>query len=71
VTQGQRILNHLRSGKHLTALEALHRFECLRLAPRILELKEAGYRITSQLVKVASGKRVALYTMAREVPATR
>jgi hypothetical protein len=63
MSQAERILNHLRSGKHLTPLEAMSRFSCLRLSGRILELREAGYRIRTRMVRLASGKRVASYTL--------
>lgn len=65
MSQTQQILNHLRSGKHITPLEALNRFGCFRLGARIHELKEAGYRIRSRMVKVGE-KRVAKYDMATE-----
>lgn len=55
------ILNHLRAGKHLTALEALNRFGCLRLAARIDDLKKDGHDIKSQMVELPNGKRVASY----------
>lgn len=63
MSQAQRILNHLRAGKHLTPIEALSRFSCLRLSGRILELREAGYRIHTRMVRLAGGKRVAKYHM--------
>lgn len=63
MSQAEQILNHLRAGKHLTPLEALNRFSCLRLSGRILELREAGYRIETQMVELANGKRVASYRL--------
>ena len=63
MSQAQRILNHLQAGKHLTPLEALTRFGCLRLSGRIMELREAGYRIDMQMVTLANGKRVGSYQM--------
>lgn len=63
-TQGEQILKHLRAGKHLTALEALKRFDCLRLAARIRDLKKDGFAITSTRVELANGKRVASYRMS-------
>lgn len=62
-TQGELILNHLRAGKHLTALEALSRFACLRLAARIGDLKKEGHAITKRMVELPNGKRVASYRM--------
>ncbi len=63
-TQSDQILKHLRSGKHLTALEALKRFDCLRLAARIRDLKKEGHAITSTRVELPNGKRVASYRLS-------
>ena len=63
LTQQTRILNHLRSGKTLTALEALERFGCFRLAARVSDLKQEGFDIRSARVQI-NGKRVAKYRMA-------
>lgn len=60
-TQAGRILSHLRAGNKLTALEALERFQCLRLAARIHELRDAGWQIEERTVETRSGKRVAEY----------
>lgn len=65
MSQEQRILNHLQSGKHLTPIEALNRFGCFRLGARIYELKQAGHSITSTLVELPNGKRVASYRLAQ------
>ena len=63
-TQRDRILKHLRTGKSVNPLMALDRWGCFRLAARILELKEAGYRIETHLVKTGS-KRYAAYLLDR------
>lgn len=62
MSQCDAILGFLRSGYPLTALEALKRFGCLRLAARIGELRERGHVIESREVRV-SGKAVAEYRM--------
>lgn len=62
-SQSELILNHLRSGKHLTPLEALQRYGCLRLGARIWDLKREGHAITTELVELPNGKRVASYRM--------
>ena len=38
-TQNQLIRQHLESGKTIAPLEALNRYDCLRLGARIYELK--------------------------------
>ncbi len=60
-TQANRILRYLEAGNRLTALEALERFQCLRLAARIHELRDAGWQIEERTVETPSGKRVAEY----------
>lgn len=62
-TQNGQILAHLRAGNGLTALDALQMFGCSRLAARIADLKGAGYPITSAMVTLPNGKRVARYTL--------
>ncbi len=63
-SQSDAILKHLQSGKHLTPLEALQRFGCMRLGARIWDLKKEGHDISSQLVELPNGKRVASYRMS-------
>ena len=62
-TQNGQILAHLRAGHGLTSLEALQMFGCSRLAARIADLKGAGYAITSTMVTLPNGKRVATYRL--------
>lgn len=47
-SQKQAIINHLMSGKSITALEAIQKYGCTRLATRIFELKENGYLIYTE-----------------------
>ena len=49
MSQAADILAYLKTGASLTPIEALSRFGCLRLAPRCLELREAGYRIETTI----------------------
>lgn len=62
-SQNAEILRWLRQGHGLTALEALERFGCNRLAARVADLKEAGHPIVSELVTLPNGKRVSRYTL--------
>lgn len=64
MTQADKILMHLQAGKHLTAIEALNRFGCFRLAARIKDLKDDGHAIDSQMVELPNGKKVASYRMS-------
>lgn len=62
-TQAGRILAHLRAGNRLTALEALEKFGCFRLAARIHELRREGWQIEERTVETRGGKRVAEYSL--------
>ena len=46
-SQNAKILKHLQSGRSITAVEALDRFGCFRLAARILNLRNRGYKIAT------------------------
>lgn len=51
MTQTQRILIYLKTGKSLTPLEALQKFGCLRLAARIADLRKDGHTIWTNYVQ--------------------
>jgi hypothetical protein len=65
-TQAGKILAHLRAGNRLTALDALERFQCFRLAARVHELRREGWAIEERMVETGSGKRVAEYSLEGE-----
>lgn len=63
-TQREKILAHLKSGKTITAMEALNQFGCFRLAARIKELKDKGHCIVTRMILTKhSKKRVAEYKL--------
>ena len=62
-SQSGLILDALKAGRRLTALEALHEFRCFRLAARIYDLCKAGHDIRTEMV-TANGKRHAVYRLA-------
>ncbi len=64
-TQSDMILATLKHGETLTAIEALQRFGCFRLAARIYDLKERGYRIGDRMVELGTGKKVKEYRLER------
>lgn len=67
-SQCSAIARHLRAGKSLTALEALQKFGCLRLAARCFELRKRGMKILSYTTKVGRGeqaKRISAYYALR------
>ena len=51
MTQTQRILIYLKTGKSLTPLEALNKFGCFRLAARIADLRSQGHTIWTNYVQ--------------------
>jgi len=51
MTKKKRILNHLKSGKTITSMEAIDLFKCTRLAAVIHSLKDEGYSIENKSVK--------------------
>ncbi len=62
-SQKVEIHNFLKSGKALTALDALRKFGCLRLAARIADLRDDGVRIVSTPKVLRTGKRVVSYSL--------
>ena len=61
--QKEKIKAYLEKGKGLTALEALIKFGCFRLAARIRELSEEGVKIQKEWVKTKNGKRITRYSI--------
>lgn len=59
------ILAHLRLGYPLTVAEALTQYGIYALSQRVGELKRDGYPITSSLIEVKEGCRVAQYRLER------
>lgn len=61
-SQSDSILAHLLSGKPLTAMQALDKFGCFRLAARIDQLRKQ-WPITTE-IKTKDGKRFAVYRIS-------
>ena len=59
-SQAKVILDHLLDGGSLTAIDALTKFGCFRLAARIHELRKEGHAIEEQIL-THNGKRYACY----------
>lgn len=57
------MLEHLKSGKTLTPIEALENFGCFRLSARIYELKDHGWPIRCEIKELENGKRIGEYSM--------
>lgn len=65
-SQESQILEFLKAGNRLTPLEALERFNTLRLGGRIYDLRKKGWNIKSQTYETPSGKHVAQYYLVLE-----
>ena len=67
-TQDQTILNHLKSGRTITAVEAVRLYNCYRLSANIERLRKAGYNIVTHYEKNSrSTGRHARYELISEV----
>lgn len=62
MSQNQKIIEMLRRGP-ITPTDALMHVGCFRLAARIRDLREMGYRIDTQIQHV-NGKRYAKYSLS-------
>ena len=60
--QNAQIRMYLETGKSLTPMDALVRFNCFRLAARIKDLRDEGVAINSELVH-KDGKKYSRYFM--------
>lgn len=61
-SQCKQIINHLLSGKTITAIEALHKFNCMNLKGRIFDIRQK-YRVKTEMFKLRNGKRIAKYSI--------
>lgn len=64
MTQNEAILAALKAGP-LTPLEALERFKTMRLAARVLDLRQQGHTIVAEKFKTPTGKTVAQYRLVQ------
>lgn len=63
-SQEGRILKYLRGGNRITALEALDKFQCMRLGAVIFNLKRKNFKIEDKFVETNSGKRIKQYWLS-------
>lgn len=62
LSQCEKILIHLQTGKSINPIQALNLYGCFRLSARIYDLKKAGFDINSRLV-LKNGVQYAEYSM--------
>ena len=65
-SQNAMILNFLESGRSLTPIEALEKFQCFRLAARMNDLRKKGYVIETEILKDDNGKSYASYSIPKD-----
>jgi hypothetical protein len=65
MSQEDMTLEALQKGD-LTAIDALKKFGCFRLAARIYRLRQAGHNIKSTTKTTPNGKHIAVYTLEQE-----
>ncbi len=63
MTQNEKLLKHLKSGKAVTPFTALRVAGSLRLSERMREIAAAGHQIKKEMVKVGRA-RVMMYWLA-------
>ena len=62
MSQTNQILKFLKAGRTITPIIALNLFGCMRLAARILEIRDMGYNVLTTTI-AANGKRFAGYKL--------
>lgn len=65
MSQEFQIEHYLRQGNSLTPIDALNMFGCFRLSGRILELRQKGLDIVTDMIE-SNGKRFASYRLKVE-----
>ena len=67
MTQNESILAYLKTGHHLSALDALHLFGCFRPAARVHNLRAEGHDIDSY-TGASGGKKYTVYFLNSKKP---
>lgn len=63
--QVERIKKHLEKGKSITAIQALEKYGCFRLAARIADLRNDGLNIKTTIVKTKNNASIASYSIIK------
>jgi hypothetical protein len=66
MNQNEQILSYLKMGSVITPIEALQNFGCFRLASRIYDLKQDGWPIVTDKIRLENGKVVGHYTLNQD-----
>ena len=65
-SQKTTILAHMREHRTITALDALAKHGCFRLAARIKDLRDDGHQIHTESIEISKGKHIAEYVLIKE-----
>ena len=66
MSQHDDIINYLRKNKSMTKAQGLRYLNIMNVGARIGELRDKGYNIETERIKVRSGKTVARYWLREE-----
>lgn len=58
------LIGAFKRGERLTVMTALEHYQIFALSQRVGELKNLGWDVRSQMVKIGSGKKIAEYSLA-------
>jgi len=64
-SQSAKILWHLQNIGPVTALQAMDLFNCMRLAARVADLRDAGHNIQTDMKRLKNGKKIAVYSIPK------
>jgi hypothetical protein len=64
MSQEEMTLEALQKGE-LTAIDALKKFGCFRLAARIYRLRQSGHKIEKRMQRLNNGKNIAVYSLKK------
>ncbi|MBQ1195045.1 MAG: hypothetical protein IIX44_02250 [Clostridia bacterium] len=65
-TQNEIILDHIKKYGSITPRDAFERYDIMRLASRVSELRKSGVDIYTDIKTTKKGKRYASYRLAKE-----
>lgn len=65
LSQREKILKWLLSGRTINTLQAILNFGCTRLSARIWEIRDMGHVVESKSVSVLGGKVVSEYRLIK------
>lgn len=64
LTQTEKLIKRLATGKNLTVTEARTKLGVNRLSARIFDLRNEGYEIYTNTIRAQNGRKVTAYRMA-------